>query len=120
MAHENPHFAHGLGVAGLVHNLQNLPPEWGGAIFTRAYAPQRLAAISRQAENIKTQTLVGVQTAGNLLAQAAQTGELSAKDAANVGWLIEFLGELATAMDVLGDNARHALEHGPLTDPPAP
>lgn len=109
----NPYLAD-HSIAGLMHNLQNLPPEWAGAIFTAAYAPQRLAAIAQQAANLKDAALLGVQTTGTLLAQAARTGELDADALSNTGFLVEFLAEIAASFDVIAANARHTQEHGSL------
>ncbi|MCC6658903.1 MAG: hypothetical protein IT512_12025 [Rhodocyclaceae bacterium] len=120
MTTKNPHLEHGVGISGLVHNLQNLPQEWAGATFHGAYEPQRLAAIALQADNVKTSSLSGLRAAGKILAIAAQSGELATDENIDAGWLVEFLAELADAMDVLAHNARYVQEHGPLTDPPAP
>ncbi len=116
----NPHMEHGPGIQGLVHNLQNLPPEWGGADFTSAYSPLRLAAITRQADNVKGQALAGLRTVGNLLAVAVQSGECEKNVSMDAGWLVEFLGDIAKLMDTIEHNARHAQEHGPRPAPPAP
>jgi hypothetical protein len=109
------HLAHGPGINGLVHNLQNLPQEWAGALFTGAYEPARLGAIARQADNIKEQALTGIETVGQLQALAAGRGALPDEAIRGAGWLVAFLAELASCMDVLGANATHTREHGPLT-----
>lgn len=111
-AEQNPHMAHGLGIEGLCHNLQVYPPEWAGAIFTGAYDPQRLEAIACQARNIKQQALEGVKTAGVMLALGMQSGELEEGAAMNAGWLVQFLGEIASLMDVMEANAQHDRDHG--------
>jgi hypothetical protein len=110
---DNPYLSD-PGIDGLIHNLQNLPPEWADALFTDAYAPQRLAAIAHQAGNIKDQALLGVQTAGTLLAQAASAGNLDANEVARAGWLVEFLAQLAATLDGLAASASHTQEHGAL------
>lgn len=109
---KNPFFSHGIGFAGLCHNLQLGNPQACGALFTKAYAPQRLAAIVRQAENIHAAALTGVRTVGTLLAVALASGELPNSAAISAGWLVEFLGEIAEDASVFEANAAYTLEHG--------
>jgi hypothetical protein len=109
---QNPHFAHGIGIGGLCHNLQNHPQEWSGCLFTQAYDPQRLAAIARQAENVKEQAITGLRTVGALLAAAMQSGELADQHALNTGFLVEFLAEVVDHFEVVESNAAHVRDHG--------
>lgn len=111
---ENPHFAHGVGIAGVCHNLQNFPPEWGFGLFTGDYDPARLDAIAKQADNVKQQALTGIETVGSLLALAAVSGELSNAETAGAGWLVKFLGEVAASMDAISVSAAFDREHGSL------
>jgi len=111
---ENPHFAHGVGIAGFCHNLQNFPQEWGLALFTGDYEPGRLDAIAKQADNVKQQALTGIETVGSLLAIAALNGELTKEETAGAGWLVKFLGEVASSMAAFRASAEFDREHGSL------
>lgn len=111
---KNPHFAHGVGIAGFCHNLQNFPPEWAFGLFTGDYDPERLDAIAKQSDNVKQQALTGIETVGSLLAVAAASGELSKAETQGAGWLVKFLGELATSMDAFNASAAFDREHGSL------
>jgi hypothetical protein len=111
---KNPHFAHGAGIAGFCHNLQNFPQEWAFGLFTREYDPVRLDAIAKQSDNIKQQAIAGIETVGSLLAIAAVSGELSKEETAGAGWLVKFLGEVAVSMDAFNASAAFDREHGSL------
>lgn len=111
---ENPYFSHGLGFSGFCHNLQLGRPESCGALFTKAYEPERLAAIQQQADNIHTAALSGVEAVGVLLAVALQSGELPHSRAIDAGWLVEFLAEIAANASTFSANAEYTLEHGAL------
>ena len=113
-AGENPYLSGDSGISGLLNNLQCFPPEWMGAVFTSDYGPQRLAAIASQASNVKDQALWGIKTLGSLIAVAVQSGELNQNDTMNSGWLVGFLGGIASIANVYEANARHARDHGTL------
>lgn len=111
---ENPFFSHGLRFAGFCHNLQLGEPEACGALFSKAYEPNRLAAIKQQADNIHDAAVDGMKTIGALLALAAAAGDLPETTVSNAGWMIEFLAEVACDTSVFAENARFALEHGSM------
>lgn len=110
----NPYMEHGIGFSGFCHNLQLGSPQACGALFHKAYEPERLAAIRRQADNIHDAAVSGMKAVGTLLAVVVASGELPENTVSDAGWLIEFLAGIAADTSVFSANAAHTLEHGAL------
>lgn len=83
-----------------------------GAKLTRVQV-EHLQAVENANDNFQISTLHGVAAVGELIAHAANHGELSDELAMSAGWLISSLGLLSMAMAEAGAAAAYKLQNIP-------
>ena len=83
-----------------------------GAKLTPAQV-ERLQCVENTNDNFQLSTLSGVAAIGELIAHAANRGDLSDEVAMNAGWLINSLALLSMSMAEAGAAAAYKLQNIP-------